>query len=908
MKVPLVKNLSPGDSLTIEFEAEEIVPATSLRMGRFQRDYAIAQWFPAVCVYDKLGWQIDQYLGQGEFNEEIGNYQVNITLPASYLIFYTGSLINPQEVLPEQAVENLNSAKSSGSRIRIYDQTKNQTAKNDSIKKTWQFKADSVRTFAFAAFENHIWDAQAVDGIMVNTVYPKSGEKYYLKEGMKAAVHTIKFFSGIYGKYPYPNVFAAATFNIGGGMEYPGITFVTASNMSELYKKVNSMMIIHEIGHNWCPMTINSNETKFAFQDEGFTEYWTMKAIEEMYGKEDNLINATGLLKCILPPIGMNIYDYNLSAANQLSGLQEPILTHSDRYKSSNNYEVNSYQKTACILSMLRYVMGDDAFADLFHEYFNKFRFRHVYPDDFFNLAEEINYKYNGKKDLSWFFDEWFAKTSKLDYELDGLDYENTNGSYKTTITVKRVEDAVMPCDVVIHFENRADSTVKFDAENFLEGPVSVSKTFYFNAKPTGAEIDPKLYLLETNRLNNSTSLFPKLSFEFNPIVKILPYPRPDEYTIYWFPAFSFNNIDGFKLGLNLNGTYFTGTKNFELTVTQGMKFGKGSLGGDLSVSDNIMFLGPLAVGSLNYFNYEGRRGGEISIKKTFRSYSYTPVYGALVTADYFDAYDRRYFNSGLFDKTAVPFASDLRQRKYFGINTQISYDDANDWMNFNSSINYESGFVLTAGNKKNEYQKTSLDFIERIWLPIIRLIKLRQYLGYSPNALPEAKSYFLATVNPIDEFSSYIYRTPGIISNSVRQKRSVPNGGGYMRGYYNQNNFGDVIISFNSEIGIGFIFKPIPILGDILNRTTWFFADAGNVWNYNTKIKANQFLYDYGFSIKFPLSARIISYSGSNAFSFLTKLGISSINFDFPLYVSKPVNGEKKFKFRWLFGFQCPI
>ncbi len=908
MKIPLEENLKPGDSVTIEIEAEETVPATSLRMGRYGRDYAIAHWFPAVCVYDKLGWQIDQYLGQGEFNEEIGNYEVNVTLPASYLVFYSGRLLNPNEVLPEEAIRNLDSAKTSDSRVRIYDQTLNPPARNDSVKKTWKFEADSVRTFAFAAFENRVWDAQAFNGAMINTVYPKDNETFYVDEGMKAAVQSVKFFSRRFGEYPYPNVFVVAIYNMGGGMEYPGITYVNASTPNELYYKINAMVIIHEIGHNWCPMTINSNETKYAFMDEGVTDYWTMKAVEEMYGKENNLINATGLLGSLLPPFDIYSYYYYQMVENQLTGLQEPILTHSDRYKSSYNYEINSYQKTECILSMLRYVMGEDAFAELFHEYFKRYRFKHVYSEDFVNLAEEINYKYNRKKDLSWFFNEWFVRSVILDYALYNINYRNEDGKYKTVITIKRVEDAIMPCDVVVHLANGTDTTAKFEAEDFLKGPASVSKTFIFDSKPESAVIDPELRLIDVNKLNNSTAILPPVSFHLNPLVSILKLPRPDEYTVYWIPAFSFNNVDGFKLGLNLQGTYFTGRKNFELTVTQGMKFVKGSTGGDLTLSDEFGFFGPLATGSLRYFNYEGRRGGNISFKKVFKSYNYAPVCNTSVSANYFDAYDDRYINPAAFDKILKPSPDSVRQRKYFWVNARFSYYNNNDWMSFNSSADFESGFVLLAGNRKDEFQKATFDLTERIWLPVIREIKLRQYIGYSPNTLPAAEGYYLATVNPIEEFSSYIYRTPGIISNSVRQKRSIPNGGGYMRGYYNQNNFADGITSFNSEISIGFLFKYIPIIGNILNKTTWFFADAGNVWNKTEKIRADKFLFDYGFSIKLPLRVNAIAYSGSNLFSFLTKLGINSINIDFPIYVSSPLPGEKKFKFRWLFGFQSPI
>ena len=128
------------------------------------------------------------------------------------------------------------------------------------------------------------------------------------------------------------------------------------------------------------------------------------------------------------------------------------------------------------------------------------------------------------------------------------------------------------------------------------------------------------------------------------------------------------------------------------------------------------------------------------------------------------------------------------------------------------------------------------------------------------------------------------------------------------MRGYYNQNYYGNVITSFNLEIKAAFLLKYVPEIGSMLGNITWFFADAGNIWNSIYDIKAKELLLDYGFSIKIPLRTNLSSFSGSNPLSILAKLGITSINFDFPLYVSNPVAGEKKFKFRWLFGFQSPF
>ena len=910
MKIPLHKKLAPGKSITIAIDAEEEVPSTRLRMGRWGRDYCVAHWFPAVCVYDKQGWQIDQYLGEGEFNEEIGNYNVNLTIPSSFLVFHSGELLNAEEVLPDSAIQNLRSAKSTGKLTRIFRQEEIISDENSESTKLWKFQADSVRTFAFAAFENRIWDACFNNGVMVNTVYFPYNEEYYQTEGMKASLHAVNYLSDNFGKYPYKNVFVVGAKNMGGGMEYPGITFVTGTEVYKTFYRIQSMVLIHEIIHNWCPMTINSNETKYAFMDEGFTDYWTLKAMENLYGEDFSFLSLPDFLNSIVPPLGMYNTYYNSVITNGLSGLSEPVLTHSDRYKSSENYNLNSYQKTCMVIGMLRYVIGEEAFAELFHQYFTRFRFKHVYPNDFFDLAEEINYKYNHSRDLSWFFDEWLSKTYLFDYALKDIDYnyENGSGKYNTTIAIERLEDAIMPCDVEVKLEDGTSTTVKFDAADFFKGPSVVSKTFEFNSKPLCAEIDPKVLLLDINRLNNFSSIIPPVSFHLNTLLDMSEYMNPNEYSVFWFPAFGFNNIDGFKLGLNLKGTYLGIGKNFELNLLQGMKFGKNSFGGDIFIEDNVKLFGPMAKGSAYYFNYEGRRGGNISFSKVFKGYSDYPLNQLDFSANYFDAYDDAYFNSLSFDKFEGTEAERIKQRKYIWINTGVTYHNANLYLRFNSKINFESGFTYINSSRRDAFQKLTFELSENIWLPFFRGLKLRQYFGYSPNQLPQAKSYYLATVNPVEEFSSLIYRTPGIISNSLRTKRSIPNGGGYMRGYYNQNNFGDIITTLNAELNASFLLKYIPVVGGFFSHVTWLFADAGNVWNSLDDMKFKGLLYDYGFSIKLPLKANIISYTSTNPFAFLTKLGINSINFDFPLYVSNPPAGEKKFQFRWLFGFQCPL
>ncbi|MCX8011329.1 MAG: M1 family metallopeptidase, partial [Ignavibacteria bacterium] len=553
LKVQLPSHLRKGEKLTLEMSIEEEVPKEGMRMGYKDRNFSIAHFHPSICVYDEYGWHTDQYLGLGEFYEEFGEYEVEITLPKSYLVFYTGTLTNPEEVYSNNILDSLNKAKSSNQKVRVIDQTLNPISKDDNQKQTWKIFAKDVRTFAFAAFENYKWDVQNWDGILIHTVYPKELEDYYADEGMKASVHAIKFFSENFGRYIYPQMFVTVG-GSGGGMEYPGIIFMGRSFGGGLMTKITSEVVIHEIGHNWYPMMINSNEIDFAFQDEGFNDFITNLAVENFYGRRDNFLNLSGILKSL-------VYNTDVRTDNQantinwaLNDYEEPITTHSDRYASETAYQINSYPKTASIMFMLQYVMGDSAFADLMMEYYKRFLLKRVYPQDFFNLAMEINYKWNGKRDLRWFFDQCFYKNHKLDYALDKLDYELVDGKYLTAITVERKEQMMMPVDVVVELENGDKKQEWFEVEAFMNGPSKVTKTFSFDSKPVRAEINPDGRLIDVNRLNNSTDFFPPIFFHFNPQFNL--FGDPFNYRILWNPTFGFNNVDGIKLGLNFNGSY----------------------------------------------------------------------------------------------------------------------------------------------------------------------------------------------------------------------------------------------------------------------------------------------------------------------------------------------------------------
>lgn len=929
MKIPLFKPLESGEEIQLEIELEEEVPPEGLRMGYYNRYFSIAHWFPAVCVYDKFGWHKDQYLGTGEFFEEISDFEVNLTLPSTYFVFHTGELLNPEEVYNQSIISKLEEAKKSDEAIRIFENSE-KIKVNDEAKKTWKFKALNVRTFAFACYEDYLWDASSVNGVLVHTVYPKTLEDFYTTEGMKAARHAIKFLSEKIGPYVYPQMFVTVGGST-GGMEYPGIVFMGRGQIGGIMAKNTASVIIHEICHNWFPMMINSNEVEHAFLDEGFTTFMTTLAIEELYGKENNKFNFEGWLSKLITNTDERTSYYAEVVKYLKSGFSEPILTHSDRYEHSSAYSVNSYPRTAMNLFMLQYVMGDEAFDELWKEYYKRFLFQKVYPEDFFNLAEEIYRKHNGRKSLKWFFDQWFYKSYTLDLSLKKFKVKKQNDKYITTIGILNKERALMPCDVEITFEDKTTQKVYFDLDDFSKGTNFVSKKFEFDKKPIKAEINPDKRLLDINRLNNSSSFLP-ITVSRKPLLDLSN--NPFKYKLLFSPILWFNNVDGLKIGLNIEGNYLRDEKAFELSLSKGIRETH-PFGGEIKIGDKLSFFGPLAYGSLRFFNYEGRRGAQLLIEKTFvKYYGRNPQINIKLSANYFDAYDDNYFDKNKFDihtHSLVSTGGVLReeiysQRKFLFTAGEFSYK--NNWKYFRTSfdIHYEAGvfkeefkeYLTGFGLKtlvqccwQNKlYQKLSFSFTQEFKpKSILSSIKFREYVGVTPRKLPKAREFYLATVNPIDEFNLPFYRTYGIFSRNFISNHSIPNGDGFMRGYYKNNLSDDLITTLNGEVNFTRTFSYLGFLGRIISLfNPKFFFDFGNVWSNEKEFNWKALKSDWGISISIipEIDERITNQL--SRFNPFANFGINDFRVDFPLYVSHPPIGEKKFQFRWLLGLRTML
>ena len=466
--------------------------------------YAVAQFFPRLAVYNDVeGWQNKQFLGRGEFALVFGNYDVRITTPADHVLGSTGTLQNPEEMLDSAQLARLEKARNSFENPVIII-TEDEAIENQNEKtteeKTWHFKAENVRDFAFASSRKFIWDAMGVPfgdrTVMAMSYYPKEGNPLWEEYSTRAVAHTLNVYSKYTFDYPYPKAISVHTRRI--GMEYPMICFNFGrpepdGTYSDKLKYGMISVIIHEVGHNYFPMIVNSDERQWTWMDEGlntFTQYLAEQEWDPDYPSRRG------------PPA--NITDYMRSEKNALM----PIMTNSESILQFGN---NAYGKPATALNILREtVMGHELFDYSFKKYAQRWMFKHPTPADFFRTMEDAS-----ATDLDWFFRGWFYTTDNVDIALTqvrnfeiALDEEAAETDVREDLnyyelTFENRGGLVMPIILEFTFEDGTKKTERMPAEVWLKNEDSLQKIFAFEKEISEIELDPKLETADVNRDNN---------------------------------------------------------------------------------------------------------------------------------------------------------------------------------------------------------------------------------------------------------------------------------------------------------------------------------------------------------------------------------------------------------------------
>ena len=398
------------------------------------RAYIIAQFFPRMCVYNEVeGWQNYQFWGDGEFALPFGDYEVNITVPADHILEATGLLINRKEVYSKEMMKRFNQAKKSYEKpvIIVSEDEAIEAEKGFSNdKKTWRFQAKNVRDFAFATSRKYILEMMSVkigsSDIMAVSIYPKEGNPLWENYSTITVVEALKTFSKYTFDYPYHKAVSVHAHQI--GMEYPMICFnFGRPNIDGSYSDDEKFgmigVIIHEIGHNFFPMIVNSDERQWAWMDEGLTTFVQYLAEQEFGEKYPDIIYPNKNFPSDRGPADM-ITDYMSVDQNFLA----PIMSNPENVYSLGP---NAYGKPATALNILREtIMGKDLFDYAFKTYSKRWMFKHPTPEDFFRTMEDAS-----AVDLDWFWRGWFYTTDYVDISIKEFNqyYVSPNPSEELT-------------------------------------------------------------------------------------------------------------------------------------------------------------------------------------------------------------------------------------------------------------------------------------------------------------------------------------------------------------------------------------------------------------------------------------------------------------------------------------------
>uniref|UniRef100_UPI0040478BFD M1 family metallopeptidase n=1 Tax=Mariniflexile sp. TaxID=1979402 RepID=UPI0040478BFD len=571
MKVKLNTILKSGESTG--FSIAWSYPITDRSMYLLSREgyeyfpedgntvYLIAHWFPRMAVYnDTEGWQNQQFQKLGEFALEFGDYHVEITVPDDHIVASTGTLQNSEEVLTKAQRSRLETARKTFDKpIMII--TKEEAQANEKTKaikqKTWKFNATNVRDFAFASSRKFLWDAQAVklptNTVMGMSFYPKEGLPVWQEESTKAVTQALEVYSEATFDYPYPVAISVNTSNI--GMEFPMISFNGGrpknGKISDAAKQGMVGTIIHEVGHNWFPMIVSSDERKWMWMDEGLNTFLHQRTLAERYPD----FNST-TPKSIVPFM------------NGDKNILRPIMTTSDS-ELLNQFGANFYMKPTVGLQMLRNsIIGKELFDEAFKEYANRWKYKHPNPSDLFRTLEDAT-----ATDLDWFYRGWFFTTDHVDMELSNVKWfkvfeedsniEDKNKNKKVKIaateknddeqangfsngpevitmtntpdtaygeflsrlddkevrkqlsgkniyevTIKNVGGLVMPVTIEWVFTDGTTETDRLPAEIWRTNEYEVKKTFIKAKEVSKVNLDPNFEFADTDVNNNS---FPKV-------------------------------------------------------------------------------------------------------------------------------------------------------------------------------------------------------------------------------------------------------------------------------------------------------------------------------------------------------------------------------------------------------------
>ena len=502
-----------GGVVDIEVDYSFVIPEYGAdRMGRLETErgvvYELAQWYPRIAVYDDVnGWNTMPYLGQGEFYLGYGDFEMALTVPTSMTVVATGTLLNPEAVYTEAQQARLAEAQQSPSRVYLVrpEEVGTEAARPAQTgTTTWRYRAENVRDVAWAASEAFILDAAtasvpqadgSVNDVLIMSAYPHEGLGTPEEPGWEEATRFGR--ASILNNsrwYPYPYPVAISVAGVVGGMEYPMFQF---SGVGARYMSLFGV-IDHELGHNWFPMIVGSDERRYAWMDEGFNSYLNTFSNVTFYDEnEDSSIagygmsDSTRIIRLTEGPAAAEFIRQGYSA-------DQPIFTYPDRIRREALGWL-AYRKPAKGLLLLRNeIVGPERFDAAFRAYIQRWAYKHPQPADFFRTVEDVT-----GEDLDWFWRGWFMTTDRFDQALTDLAVEDG----VATATVENRAGLVLPTTVTFRFADGSTEAAAIPAEAYFSTDTAAARVALDGRTLVGARLDAEADYPDDDASNDARDL-----------------------------------------------------------------------------------------------------------------------------------------------------------------------------------------------------------------------------------------------------------------------------------------------------------------------------------------------------------------------------------------------------------------
>lgn len=879
LEAVLPEPLLPGEEIEIDLTFTSKVRKFQDRAGYRGEQYDFAQWYPKLCVYDEEGWHAEPLHFLGEFYGEFGTFDMTINVPFEYIVGATGEVTAGD---PGWSLVTVDTTLADSSWSKKYGEMKTEIKKQSANTKTRSvsFHAEHVHDFAWITSSDFLYERGEYDGIPIHALYRSYVKPSWTKVVTERGRRSLEWLSTKFGRYPYPQLSITHGL-LGGGMEYPMLVM----NSSE-----DEGLILHEVGHIYFYGIFGNNEQKEAWLDEGFTSFQTRWYFETRYGplgydRAEELKHATWLERH--RPY-MSDRDATRGWAQQYmnSGFNEPISKLAYKYNSGTGYGTNAYTKGSIFYEMLRYVVGEENFARICQEYFNRWALKHVNEARFRQVCEEVS-----GMDLGQFFQQWLHETKTVDYSLGKVRSEQAaNGNWQTTVEIKRNDEGIMPAEVELSFADGSKAAQRWSGQERTG-----TLTFNTASKPRRVVLDPSDQIMDKSRLGHG-----------NLRIELLPeYPRlwnynpNDAYVLTWKPSVWYNDIDGARVGVKFKGRYLD-ARNLEAGAWYGVK--SQTLDGSLRFSNK---LGSQTRYHLTAAKLEGRYHADVSVTTAFSKMLFTPPqWNFRLGFNYFEL---------PFDKV-----------KYAATNIEVKGDiyALSNWtpgkvnrvyLNFNVNPrgmawrSFVRGQIAHANESfGSDATYTRLEGELRFWIPVANNdgVYLRGFAGAflreeDDKPLQDLFSAFGASTR--EQFEQFYVRSRGALPTELHYHAP---GGGNLRGYYDQPDlFGKRLFAGNVELRKALT---VPVLGKllrpILGRSTFSaFFDYGRITSPFSE--AAKDLADAGVGVVFQRNVP------DHWYSFI--LGTNyTLRVDFPFWVSAPrelsdAGSEEKVQFRYVFSLQ---